>query len=179
MPSVGSGVALVEVMAKRIPPREFEYRPVYTVTLDPSGTWRVSGRRGRRGRGGFADRAEAVAHAEHLAAGHVVAQIQVFDENGDLASDQARFDPDLRRAAEAFLEAYLAPFRDTAYTVSLLSGGEYAENLDLRIGPDVVRLSMSAHEGQMYDEIHVHGSIWDEFYGPRIAEDAFMLWPYD
>ncbi|MFH2071369.1 MAG: hypothetical protein ABIJ75_00800 [Actinomycetota bacterium] len=163
-------------MAKK-KPRDLRYRPVYAVALDPSGTWRVTGCRGRRGRGGFADRADAVAHAEHLASGHVVAQVQVFDADGSLVSDRALFDPEMRQAAEAFLEAYLAPFRDIAYTSNLLEGWEYAENLDLRIGDDVVRLSLSAHEGQMYDEIHVSGSIWDEFLGPRIAEDAFVLWP--
>lgn len=163
-------------MAKKRVPREFEWRPVYTVAPDPSGTWRVRGRRGRRGRGGFTGRADAVAHAERLAATHVVAQVQVFDAAGDLVSDRALFEPEMRRAAEAFLESYLDPFRDLAYTSSLLSGGAYAENLDLRIGIDVVRLSVSAHEGQMFDEIHVRGSIWDEFLGPRIAEDDFVLW---
>jgi hypothetical protein len=155
---------------------------VYTVVPDPPQDWRVRARRGHRGRAGFPDQEAAVAHAERLAARHLVAQIQVFGSDGSLQRDEARFDEERCREAEAFLEAHLAPFRDVEHALAALKASPevwyYAENRDVAIAGETVRLTVGIHEGSMWDEIYVHGSIWDEWLGPRIAEIDFVLWPH-
>lgn len=151
---------------------------MYAVVADGPQGWRVRARRGRRGRGGFPTRQAALAHAERLASCHVVAQIQVFGSDGSLLADTARFDPGRCERAREFLEARLAPFRDVEHAVRVLAehGGWYAENRDVDMDGETLRLSVSIHEGSMWDEIHVQGSMWDEWLGPRVAEVAFTLW---
>ncbi|MFH1331220.1 MAG: DUF2188 domain-containing protein [Actinomycetota bacterium] len=163
-------------------PRRLQYRPVYTVAPDPSRGWRVRAERGRRGRRGFPDRAAAVAFAEQRAAGHLVAQLRVLGADGSLERDESIFNEPGCAEARAFLEACLAPYRDLGHTLDTLDAAEgrwYAENRDVKIAGATVRLFIGIHEGQMWDKIHVHGSLWDEWEGPRIAEDAFTLWPHE
>jgi len=156
-------------------PRPLARRPLYTVAPDPAGGWRVTARRGRRGRGGLPDRASAVAHAERLAATHPVAQIRVFGEDGSLVRDEAaRHEGRCREVAE-WLEAYLAPWRDYAHARNQLVDEGFVEDRPVRVAGAALRLFLAAREGQAWDEIHVHAHLADEESGPPVAQEAFVV----
>lgn len=163
-------------MAEPAGARRLERRPEYAVVPDPPGGWRVTARRGRRGRGGFADCAAALAHAERLAAGHLVAQIRVFADGGLLERDEAVRNAERCREAREWLEAYLARFRDYLEVRALLADDWYVENRLVEVVGETVWLSVLIHEGQAWDEIYVRASLYDEPSLPPIADSAFMLW---
>jgi len=162
-------------MARRPAPIRLERRPLYTVARDAAGGWRVTARRGRRGRGGFLTKAAAVAHAERLAAGHLVAQIRVYGAEGRLERDEMVRNEARCRQAEEWLEAYLEPWRDYQQARSRLVEDWHVENRLVEIAGEVVWLFVGVHEGQAWDEIYVHSSLGDESLGPNIAEVAFVL----
>jgi len=149
--------------------------PLYAVAPDPAGGWRVTGRRGRRGSGGFPDRDSAVAHAERLASGHLVAQVRVFTADGALERDEAVCDEGRCREAAEWLEAYLAPWRDYAQARSRLVDEGYVEDHPVLVAGAVLRLFLAARERQAWDEIHIHAQLADEENGLRVAEVAFVL----
>ena len=145
---------------------------------DSGGGWRVTARRGRRGRGGFPDRTSAEGHAERLAAAHPVAQIRVYGEDGSLLRDEAlRHEGHCREAAE-WLEAYLAPWHEYARARSRLVDEGYVEDRPVRVAGAALRLFLAAHEGQAWDEIHVHAQLSDEETGPPVAEAAFVVFGF-
>ncbi|MBS1195893.1 MAG: hypothetical protein H6R33_613 [Actinobacteria bacterium] len=156
-------------------PRRLERRPVYTVAPDPPHGWRVTARRGRRGRGGFPTRAAAVAHAERLAAACPVAQVRVYGADGRLRRDTGVRNEARCREAQEWLEAYLAPFHDYARTRALLVDEWYAEDRPVEVAGEALCLRVTVHEGQAWDEVHVHGSLFDEPILPVIAETAFAV----
>jgi len=156
-------------------PRRLERRPVYTVMADAAGGWRVTARRGRRGRSGFSDRAAAVAHAERLAAGHLVAQIRVCGEGGSLERDEGVRNEARCRQALEWLEAYLAPWRDYRHARSLLVEDWYCEDRLVEVVGETVRLHLAIHEGQAWDEIYLQAALFDEAIVPRIAEVSYYL----
>jgi hypothetical protein len=149
------------------------------VLPDPPHGWRVRAQRGQRGRGGFPDQAAAVAHAERLAAGHPVAQVRVFGADGSLQRDEGVRHEERCREAQEWLEACLAPFRDYHRARALLVDEAYTEERRVEVGGAVFRLFVVVHEGQAWDEIHVHGALSDEAIGPNVAEAALCVMGWD
>ncbi|MBN2113368.1 MAG: DUF2188 domain-containing protein [Acidimicrobiia bacterium] len=162
-------------MAHLAEPVALERRPLYIVAPDPPRGWRVTARRGRRGRGGFASRGEAVAHAERLASGHPIAQIRVYGGDGSLERDEGLRNPCRCVAAQKWLEVYLDRFRDYETTRGLLVDDWYVENRLVEVQGEGLWLFVGVHEGQAWDEIYVHAHLCDEPVAPYVAEAAFVM----
>lgn len=162
-------------MAQQAEPCRLQRRPLYTVAPDRDGSWRVTARRGRRGRGGFPSRPAAVAHAERLASGHLVAQVRVYGEDGSLERDQGLRCETRCAEAQEWLEACLDRFRDYEGTRRLLVGDWYVENRLVEVAGEEVQLNVYVHEGQAWDEIYVSASLTNDPVVPPIAEVAYVL----
>ena len=115
-----------------------------------------------------------MAHAERLAAGHLVAQVRVYGAAGRLERDETVRNEDRCREAQEWLEAYLAPWRDYAHARSRLVDEGYVEDRPVWVAGAALRLFLAAREGQAWDEIHVHAELADEESGPRVAQEAFV-----
>ena len=151
-------------------PQSLTWRPAYHITFASPG-WRVRRRGVRETLALFPRREEAIAFAESQVSKHVVVQIVIYAEVG-FEREYAHFNPAAVAEAEAILERRLAPYRDEK-AARAVSDPRYSENCDIVINGETVRMTVSLHEGSMWDEVYVHGAIWDEFIGERIAEINF------
>lgn len=155
-------------------PRQLRQRPVYLIVPDRQGSWCVQHKGDSKPIGTYKTKAEARRHAEEQAAKHLVAQIVVYKRDGSFEKEYALFNEERTAKAKALLEERLSRFRNRKRAEAVLVNGSYAENVDVVIDGETVRLSIVIHEGSSWDEIYVSGTIWDEFLGPPIAEEQFV-----
>ena len=136
----------------------------------------------RRGRGGFLGRFPtrdaATQRAEELAAGHVIAQVVVLDGTGRVLLDKPRINVKHRQTAQQILDERMRPFQDGKFAESLLaSERDWSLHEEIEINGEPLRLNIFLHEGSMFDEIHVFGSI-DDTDLPDLAtyQDTLIPW---